>query len=236
MSRRTGRWMVPPSRGQAVVAALAAGALLLAGIFGFTVVSLEDEAALQDEFDPVVYVDSAWENIVTTIDAEAVDLASILSRIVPDAEGKARTEDLTPIAAELGLITTGEAHVYRVVTTGIVTDVDTGTSRGTVGLAVDGYDGPIAVRAYIGTRIPSDESSIRDAAGIQFGDFREQTEYGMVAAEINRRIVQGLEGIDPEALVGQPVALTGAFTMRTFNQPLIDVSGITLVPIEIIPG
>lgn len=236
MSGSLGRRRVELSRPRVVVAGLLAAGLVFSALFGFTVVSLEDEAGLRDEFDPVVYVDSAWENIVTTIDEGTVDLASVLSRITPDPAGKARKEDLTPVAEELGLITTGEAHVYRVLTTGTVTDLDTSTSRGTMGLAVDGYDGPISVRAYVGTRIPSDESSIRDAAGIRFGDFREQTEYGMVAAEINRRVVQGLEGMDLEALVGQPVALTGAFTMRTFNQPLIDVSSITLVPLEIIPG
>jgi predicted lipoprotein len=236
MSRRIGRWELQPSRGQAVVGALVAALVVFAALFGFTVVSLEDEAALRDEFDPVVYVDSAWDNIRTTIDEGTVDLASILARITPDADGRARKEDLTPVAEELGLITTGEAHVYRVVTSGTVSDVDTSTSRGTLGLDVDGYEGPIAVRVYIGTRIPSDESSIRDAAGIQFGDFREQTEYGKVAAEINRRVVADLEGLDVEGLVGQPVAVTGAFTLRTFNQPLIDVSGITLVPLGIIPG
>ena len=31
------------------------------------------------------------------------------------------------------------------------------------GLDIEGYDGPVAVRMWIGTRIPSDESSIRDA-------------------------------------------------------------------------
>ena len=41
--------------------------------------------------------------------------------------------DLTPVAQELGLITTGEAHVYRVHADGTVTDVDTETSRGTIG-------------------------------------------------------------------------------------------------------
>lgn len=203
-------------------------------LFGFTFVSVEEEAALTDEFDPIAYVDDKWETIETAIRDNAVPLADVLNRIEPGADGRISTEELTPVAEELGLITTGEAHVYRVTGTGTVTDVDTETSRGSIGLAVDGYDGPIDVRIWVGTRIPSDDSSIRDGTGfIEFGDFREQTEYGMVGAEINRRVVAGLESLDTEGLEGQPVELTGAFTMRTFNQPIIDVSELSIVPIEI---
>ena len=189
---------------------------------------------LNVQFDPVTYVDDVWDDVQTVITDDAVPLADVLNRITPDAEGKASTESLTPIAEELGLITTGDAHVYRVKATGTVTDVDTETSKGSLGLTVDGYEGPIKVRVYVGTRIPSDESSIRDATGfIEFGDFQEQTEYGKVAAEINKRVVENLEAVDVEALLGKPVTVTGAFTMRTFNQPSVDVSEISLVPVEL---
>jgi predicted lipoprotein len=212
-----------------VIAVFAVVALL----FGFTVVSTEEEAALNVEFDPVAYVDETWPTIGTTIAESAVPLADVLNRIEPDAAGKATKESLTPIAEELGRITTGEAHVYRVSGSGTVTDVDTETSRGTIGLQVDGYEGPIEVRVYVGPRIPSDESSIRDATGfIEFGDFRDQTEFGKVASEINRKVAEGLEPVRAELSEGQSVTLTGAMTMRTFNQPSIDVSTLTIVPIE----
>jgi predicted lipoprotein len=208
-------------------------------LFGFTVVSTEEEAASQVGFDPVAYVDGIWDDARTAITESAAPLADVLTRIVPDADGKAAKADLTPIAQELGLITTGEALVFPVRGTATVTDVDTASSRGTVGLAVDGYEGPIKVRAYIGPRLPSDESSIRDATGfIQFGDFRDQTEYGKVAAEINKRVAADLEaagvaGDQAASLEGKQVDITGAFTLRTFNQPRIDVSTITLVPVEL---
>ena len=213
--------------------------VVVALLFGFTAVSTEQDAASNVGFDPVTYVDGIWDDITSAIAEGAVPLADVLNRITPDADGKAATEDLTPIAKELGLITTGEAHVYRVNATGIVTDVDTASSRGSIGLKVDGYDGPIKVRVYVGPRIPSDESSIRDASGfLEFGDFTDQTEYGKVASEINKRVVAGLEaaGVAGEAaktLEGKPVKVTGAFTMRTFNQPRIDVSSVMLVPIEV---
>lgn len=219
---------------------IALGAFLVVSLlFGFTVVSTEEEADRRVGFDPVTYVDGIWDDLQVAIGESAVPLADVLNRITPDASGRAPTESLTPIAQELGLITTGEAHVYRVRATGTVTDVDTGSSRGSLGLQVDGYDGPIQVRVYVGTRIPSDESSIRDAAGfISFGDFREQTEYGMVASEINKRVIaaleeQGVAGDAAEALVGTPVEVMGALTMRTFNQPQIDVSTLSIVPLEI---
>jgi predicted lipoprotein len=211
--------------------------LVVAGLFGFTVVSTDDDAALNVEFDPVTFVDENWEAISAAIGDNAVPLADVLSRIQPDGGGKSAVEDLTPVAEALGLITTGEAHVYRVNATGTVTDADTETSRGTIGIDVDGYDGPILVRAYIGTRIPSDESSIRDGTGIiEFGDSRDQTEYGKVASEINKRVVAELEDIDAGSLVGQPVTLTGAFTLRTFNQTAVDVAEIVLVPVAIEPA
>jgi predicted lipoprotein len=211
--------------------------LVVAALFGFTVVSTDEDAALTVEFDPVTFVDENWGAISAAITDNAVPLADVLGRIQPDAGGRAAVEDLTPVAEALGLITTGQAHVYRVNATGTVTDADTETSRGTIGIDVDGYDGPIAVRAYIGSRIPSDESSIRDGTGIiAFGDFRDQTEYGKVASEINKRVLAGLEGLDAPSLVGQPVTLTGAFTLRTFNQPAVDVSEIVLVPLAIEPA
>ena len=71
----------------------------------------------------------------------------------------------------------------------------------------------------MGTRIPTDETSVRDGAGfIEFGDFREQTEYGKVASEINKRIVRDV--IEPSAEAtssASPSRFLGAFTMRTFN-------------------
>jgi predicted lipoprotein len=208
--------------------------LVVALLFGFTVISVEEEQALTVEFDPVAYVEDNWESVQTAITDNAVPLANVLNEFEPGPDGKAATEDLTPVAEALGLITTGEAHVYRVTGSGTVTDVDVETSKGSIGIDVEGYDGPVEVRAWIGTRVPSDESSIRDGTGfIEFNDFRDQTEYGKVAKEINRKVVESLASLETEGLLGQTVDFTGAFTLRTFNQPIIDVSEVGIVPIEI---
>lgn len=208
---------------------------VVALLFGFTVVSTEEEEAANVEFDPVAFVDGAYDNIRTTIKEGAVDLAAILREIEPDADGNVQKEELVPVVEEYGLVTPGDAHVYEVTTTGTVTDVDTSRSLGTLGLQVEGYEGPIEVRAYVGRRIPGDDTSVRDATGlISFGDFREQTEYSQVGAEINRRVVADLAEIDVESLLGQEVQITGTLQIRTQNRPQIPVGQLLLVPIEIV--
>ncbi len=211
--------------------------LVLAGLFGFTVVTIEEaENTVQSEaFDPVAYVDGIWESeILPTFDEEAVELSAILSAMEPDAGGGAAKEDLIAIAEQYGLITDGEAQVYMVQGSGKIVSVNNETSLGTAEVALDGYDGPIKTQLYIGTRIPSDETSVRDAVGfITFGDFKEQTEYGKAGSEINKRVIATvLNDLDMENLVGKTISFKGAFTIRTFNLLEIDVSEFNIVPVE----
>jgi predicted lipoprotein len=212
--------------------------LILAARYGFTVVSIEEaeQTVQSEEFDPVAYVDGIWESqLLPTFDERAVELSRILAEIEPDASGSVSKDDLIAIADQYGLITVGEAHVYMVKGTGQIVSVDTETSLGTAEVMLDGYDGPIKVLLYIGTRIPSDNTSVRDAVGfIEFGDFREQTEYGKASTEINKRVLDTVLGdIDRDNLVGKTLSFKGAFTIRTFNLLNIDVSEINIVPVEI---
>lgn len=209
--------------------------VVVALLFGFTAISTEEEAALTVEFDPVAYVEDNWEAVQIAITEEAVPLANILNEFEPDAEGIVATEELIPVAEALGLITTGDAHVYRVTGSGTVTDVDVDSSKGSIGIDVEGYDGPISVRAWVGTRIPSDNSAVRDASGfIDFGNFREQTEFGSVGKEINKKVAANLADLDKENLEGKTVEFTGALAMRTANLPTLDIGELALVPIEIV--
>jgi predicted lipoprotein len=212
--------------------------LILAGRYGFTVASIEDaENAVQSEaFDPVAYVDGIWESkLLPTLNEKAVELAKILSEMEPDAGGTAPKDELIAIANRYGLITVGEAHIYMVKGSGTIVSVDAETSLGTAEVVLDGYEGPIKALLYIGTRIPSDDTSVRDSVGfITFGDFKEQTEYGKAATEINKRVLATvLGGIDRDNLVGKTISFKGAFTIRTFNLIQIDVSEISIVPVEI---
>lgn len=211
---------------------------ILAGRYGFTVVKIEDaEKAIQSEkFDPVAYVDGIWDTqLIPTFNEKAVELSKILSEVKPDTNGTAAKDDLIAIANNYGLITVGEAHIYIVKGSGKIVNVNADTSLGTVEVVLDGYDGPIKVLLYIGTRIPSDETSVRDAVGfITFGDFKEQTEYGKVASEINKRVLSTvLDNVDRNNLMGKTIKFQGAFTIRTFNLIQIDVKEIRIVPVSI---
>jgi predicted lipoprotein len=212
--------------------------LILAGRYGFTVVSIEDaEKAVQSEtFDPVAYVDGIWEpKLLPTFNEKAVELPKILSEMNPDASGTAPKEELIAIANKYGSITVGEAHVYMVKGSGKIVAVNAETSLGTAEVTLEGYNGPLKVLLYVGTRIPSDETSVRDAVGfITFGDFKEQTEFGKAASEINKRVLSTvLSGIDRDKLVGKTISFKGAFTIRTFNLIQIDVKELRIVPVEI---
>jgi predicted lipoprotein len=223
-----------------IVIAVGIVAAVLVGTTGVTVVRIEDddEIAQSGAFDAVTYVDEIWPDVVSTIEGEAVDLADVLSAIEPDENGMAPKDQLVAVAEEHGLITAGEAHVYKVEAVGTVVEVDTSSSTGTLQLQVEGYDGPITVNVYIGPRVRSDDSSVRDSVEfISFGDFRDQTEYGRVAAEINARVREDvLASLDPENLVGQQLTVHGALTIRTFNLLSIDVAEVNVVPISIEVG
>jgi len=216
--------------------------LAVAGFFlwpyAFTVVSIEqEEQAIKSEtFDPVSYVDGQWaEKIVPTIQNDGKDLKTVLGEMQPGPDGKAPKSGLVKVVEKYGLITVGEAHAYMVKGEGVVSKVDTSKSIGLITLTLDGYDGPIQVNLYIGPRIPSDETAVRDAVGfITFGDFKEQTEYGKVASEINKRVnAEVLSKLQKDQLEGKRIAFTGAMIIRTFNLVNIDLKQVNIVPVTI---
>ncbi len=227
-----------PKNSSIVITILILLFLFLAVRYGFTVVRIEEaEQLVQDEtFDPVAYVESIWESkMLPAYNENSEELSQILSKMELDSNGTVPKDDLITIADKYGLITVGEAHVYMIKGSGEIVSVNTETSLGTIEVALDCYDGPVKTLIYIGPRIPSDETSVRDAVGfISFGDFREQTEYGKAASEINKHILETtLEGIDKDNLVGKTITFNGAFTIRTFNLVQIDVNEIRIVPVEI---
>jgi len=221
-----------------IIVVLVVGLAILLWFYGFTVVSIQqvEEMKIGEKFDPKAFVDGIWESkLIPTINEKAVDLSLVLGKIKPDDSGFASIDSLIPITNNYGLITLGEAHAYIVKGQGKVVDVNTKTSIGTLELMLDGYTGPIKVKFYIGPRIPSDESSVRDAVGfINFGDFKEQTEYGKVALELNKRsIFQVNLPPDKDSLQGKMISFYGVFTIRTFNLTKIDMNEIKIVPIQI---
>jgi len=217
------------------------GAVLVVGYFAwpaaFTVVPIAqvEQQKISEAFDPVKYVDGIWASkILTAVNSKAANLADILTAMKPDANGIAAKAGLIEIAKKYGLITVGEAHVYLVKGDAKVISVNDSTSLGVMEIQPAGYDGPIKVLVYLGPRIPSDETSIRDGVGfISYGDFKDQTEYGKVGAEINNRVLADLSSLDKESLVGKTISFTGAMTIRTFNLVNIDLKKLTIVPVRV---
>jgi predicted lipoprotein len=206
--------------------------------FSVTVVPIAEVEAVKaaEAFDAVTFVAGIFDSqVVPTVQEKAVDLAAILSQFSVDEKGIAQKDELIPIAEENGLITVGEAHVYMVKGQGVVTEVDTESRVKSMTVDLEGYEGPITVKLYTGPRIPSDETSVRDAVGfLNFGDFRSQTEYGKVASELNKLIVgQVLGGVDLATLPGKTISFTGAFGIRTFNLIDINLSQVTIVPVSL---
>ena len=217
------------------------GAVLVVGYFAwpaaFTVVPIAqvEQQKISEAFDPVKYVDGIWASkMLTAVNSKAANLADILTAMKPDANGMAAKAGLIEIAKKYGLITVGEAHVYLVKGDAKVISVNDSTSLGVMEIQPAGYDGPIKVLVYLGPRIPSDETSIRDGVGfISYGDFKDQTEYGKVGAEINNRVLADLRSLDKESLVGKTISFTGAMTIRTFNLVNIDLKKLTIVPVRV---
>ena len=206
--------------------------------FSVTVVPIAQVEAVKaaEEFDAVTFVAGIFDSqVVPMVQEKAVDLPAILNQFTVNEQGIAQKDQLLPIAEQNGVITVGEAHVYMVKGQGVVTEVDTESRVKTMTVQLDGYDGPIAVKLYTGPRIPSDETSVRDAVGfLNFGDFRSQTVYGKVASELNKLIVnQVLGGVDVADLVGKTISFTGAFGIRTFNLVDINLSQVTIAPVSL---
>lgn len=224
-----------------LVAMLLLSALLLLVVSAckpYTIVTVAEATRIAEgeAFDAVSFVEARWDDITSTILDKGVDLPTILTAIKTDAAKMTTKDDLQSVADQFGLTTEGNAQVFMVKGQGNVIDVNTEKSTGFMTLDLDGYDGPITVKFYIGRRIPSDETSVRDAVGfITFGDFREQTEYGKVGRELNKRVLaEVLDSLDTETLMGKTVSFYGAFTIRTQNIPGdIDISEIVITPIQL---
>ena len=217
------------------------GLALIALLPACTTVTIAEATAIAQggSFDAQSYVEARWPDISAAILEKSVDLPAVLSGISVNASGQAAKDNLQQVAQQYGLTTVGEAHVFMVKGQGMVTAVNTQSSAGTMEVAIDGYAGPIKVKFFVGPRIPSDETSVRDGVGfISFGDLKEQTEYGKVSRELNKRVVQNVfEGLDRENLAGKSVSFFGVFTIRTFNEPGdINVSEIVIVPTQLVVG
>jgi predicted lipoprotein len=193
---------------------------------GCTVVPIEELNAAQQSaiFDPVSYVDGIWQSqILPDALANAVDASTVLATM--DA-------DLTKSGDTYGRFV-GGSYNFTIKGQGQITAVDTSSRYGIATVQLDGYQGPTTVLLQIGPSLRGD--ALRDAGGlVTFGQFKDQTEFGQVSRELNKRVAAEIvNGLDPATLVGKTVSFTGVYAISTTNQTNIDLSTVTITPVAI---
>jgi predicted lipoprotein len=177
---------------------------LFAGVAATTkVVRPGDEVAVAGEaaFDAVQYAEERYESeVVPAIIDDAIPLTELLPQIAEDPEAAGeqyghRAGSTSPWS-------------YATTVTGVAGDVD-GTY---LPLEVDGLPDGVRVMVQVGPAING--TALRDATGlIDFNDFLNQIEYANAATELNNKVKETvLADLDPAALKGQEVQVTGAFS------------------------
>ena len=203
------------------------GVLLILVLAACTIVPIEEMEEIQasETFDPAAFVEGIWtDQVVPTIVEKSEDLPTVLDAV---------NSNLTQAGDQYATISQSGALNFVVKGSGTVESVDTESRNGTAVLKIDGYNGPISVILQVGPLIRGD--GVRDGVGfIEFGDFKEQTEFGQVSRELNKRVSEDVIGdLDLAGLAGKTVAFDGVFTIRTTNQTNIDLSEVIITPVTL---
>jgi predicted lipoprotein len=204
-------------------------AFLVWGSKQFTVVNTQEQTAVleSEKFDRVAYVDAIWESkLLPAVREDSKELPIVLDAIAKDLES----------SAEFAKISVSGAYNYRVRGVGTVEAVDLSKKDGKATIRLDGYNGNIQVFLNIGPKISGE--SIRDGAGfIDFGNFKDQTEYGQVSKEINKRVgTEIFEKFDWANMIGKKISFGGMFTILTTNQTKINLDTVTISPVYVEEG
>jgi predicted lipoprotein len=207
-----------------VIIAVLVIAFLVWGSKQFTVVNTEKQTAVleAEKFDRVAYVDAIWDSkLIPALQNDSKDLATVLNAL---SKGLEETKDYA-------MISVSGAYNFRVKGTGTVESVDVTSQEGKAIIKVDGYDGNIKVILNIGPKINGE--SIRDGAGfINFGDFKDQTEYGQVSKELNTRAGKIVSAaLDWANMTGKRISFAGMFTIKTTNQTNLNIDTVTITPV-----
>lgn len=198
--RRVKPWMIG-AFALVIVAILAA--------MSVKVVSLDEAtASAAGGFDPASYAADRFESaVVPQIEDDAVDLATLLD----DLEGGADEADFGNTSGS------SSAYSFPVTFTGVA-----GTPAGAIlPVTVAGIPAGVTVQVQIGPALNG--TAIRDVTGtVSFNEFTNQLEYQTVATEFNNLVRETvLTDVDPAALAGASVTVTGAFTR--VNPALVSV-------------
>ena len=198
--RRVKPWMI---------GTLAVVVVLILAAMSVKVVSIEDnEARAAGGFDPASYAADRFDSeIVPQIEDEALDLSTLLTDLAAGAD-----------EAEFGNTSgSSSAYSFPVTFTGVA-----GTPAGAIlPVTVEGVPADVTVQVQIGPALNG--TAIRDVTGtVSFNEFTNQLEYQTVATEFNNLVrTDVLADVDPAAIAGKTVTVTGAYTR--VNPALVSV-------------
>ena len=190
--------------------------------FSVTVVSTaqanKDNAS--DSFSASAYAQKMYQSkLAPMVTRDAVDLATLLTGLGADAAATQKKYGHAPGA--------NSPYSFSIKTTGVAGAVN----NSLLPLTVAGIDKPYTVYIQIGPDING--TALRDATGlVSFGQFVNQIDYQNAALALNDQVKDRvLKNLDPAALIGKSVTVTGVFT--TGANP--DFVGIVPVAIEVAP-
>ena len=165
--------------------------------------------------DATQYVDGIWSSkVLPTVGQKAVDAAVLLPAIKKDPAAAAQKYGVAASA-------TGGSPTFLVKGSGKVTKVDPADPTGPVTVSVGGQDVQIATGpVIIGT-------ALRDAVGINFGDFTNQIDYQNVGTQLNNRVKKDvIAPVKDKIAVGKTLDFDGVFS-------LLSPTSITIVPTKL---
>ncbi|WP_244486799.1 DUF2291 domain-containing protein [Aurantimonas sp. Leaf443] len=175
-------------------------ALLAAMALDTTVVRIGSEQDVQAAgFNPETYGTQTFPTVRAKVEERAVEAPTLAAAIAADKAAAAKqygvdagTGPVFPVKF-VGTVGEGKSGVYKVAVEGLPPEL---TVRVQTGPAVNGTD-------------------LRDATGeIQFGQFVNQIEYQNAGAALNNAMKKDvLAAIDPSALPGKTIAVTGVFKL-----------------------
>lgn len=182
---------------------LAAVALLVLIVLNTKVLTAEEAASVNpDRFDAAVYAEEAFPGIVEGIAEQAIDIVEIAQPVL---------DDPSAAGAEYGNIAGTDKYAISIEATGTVAQADANF----LVLTVEGMPAGTEVRVALAQAVNG--TALRDALGdIAFKDFRNQTDYQQVANEFKTLAIAAIgEQVDPAAVVGTRVTVTGVFVTKT---------------------
>ena len=194
-------------------------ALVVVMALNTKVLTAEEAASVNpDKFDAAVYAADAFPGIVEGVTDAAIDIVGVAQPVL---------DDPSAAGAEYGNIAGTDKYAISLKATGAVAEAD----ENFLVLAVDGMPAGTEVRVALAQAVNG--TALRDALGdIAFKDFRNQTDYQQVANEFKTLAIAAIaDEVDPAALLGKRVTVTGVFVTKTGPAGSFIISPVSVIEV-----